>query len=451
MNNPGLFRREAFQTRQENWLGAPRLIRPVSLRVMACVGLVVTLATALLLTFGNYTHRIRLSGKVVPSSGIVSVFSPADGRIVNAPFEENSEVSRGEPVLTLDTASETEHGSTAPQLAAQLREEEKEILEEIGRKDALDALAKHKSSTRESQIREELALYRNEIRSIETYVDSLRESLDGYQTLADRGLGTDEEFQSRKERIIVQNARLQTLHRSVLELTNERADIEAELAQGALERASERGDLRRRLAQLRRERIATEAAQIKVLSAPVDGMVTAVIVKTHEMVAAHDPVLSILPHDSQPQIHLLAPARAIGFLRTGRPVVLRYSAYPHEKFGQHTGRIKSVSRVAMPKVDETADPHYRIVVIPERDTILAYGQQEPLQPGMTVEADVLLERRHLYEWILSPLIAMRNNVEGAKIPQARQTSAPETSGFSAWNNSSQTMPRASESRHVRMN
>lgn len=42
----------------------------------------------------------------------------------------------------------------------------------------------------------------------------------------------------------------------------------------------------------------------------------------------------------------------------------------------------------------------------EAQTANAYGAQAPLQPGMTLEADVLIETRRIYEWVLDPLHAL---------------------------------------------
>ena len=41
-----------------------------------------------------------------------------------------------------------------------------------------------------------------------------------------------------------------------------------------------------------------------------------------------------------------------------------------------------------------------------RQDVQAYGQSFALQPGMTLQADVLLERRPLYQWVLDPLYAV---------------------------------------------
>jgi membrane fusion protein len=52
------------------------------------------------------------------------------------------------------------------------------------------------------------------------------------------------------------------------------------------------------------------------------------------------------------------------------------------------------------------EPIYRIVVRLARQDVQAYGQHFALQPGMALQADVLLERRRLFEWVLDPLYAV---------------------------------------------
>jgi len=38
---------------------------------------------------------------------------------------------------------------------------------------------------------------------------------------------------------------------------------------------------------------------------------------------------------------------------------------------------------------------------------MAYGQAEPLRAGMGVEADLLLDTRPLYQWLLEPIYSLR--------------------------------------------
>jgi len=55
---------------------------------------------------------------------------------------------------------------------------------------------------------------------------------------------------------------------------------------------------------------------------------------------------------------------------------------------------------------------YRITVELMRQTVTAYGEQVPLQPGMQLEADVTLETRRLYEWVLEPLYTITGKWQG---------------------------------------
>jgi membrane fusion protein len=52
------------------------------------------------------------------------------------------------------------------------------------------------------------------------------------------------------------------------------------------------------------------------------------------------------------------------------------------------------------------EPLYRITVDLARQTARAYGESIPLQPGMQLDADVLIENRRLFEWMLDPLFTL---------------------------------------------
>ena len=41
---------------------------------------------------------------------------------------------------------------------------------------------------------------------------------------------------------------------------------------------------------------------------------------------------------------------------------------------------------------------------------MAYGKAQPLKAGMTIEADVLLDKRRLYEWVLEPVFGFAGRV-----------------------------------------
>jgi membrane fusion protein len=223
-----------------------------------------------------------------------------------------------------------------------------------------------------------------------------------------------------------QDARLGALERARLALVRERMGAEAELADLPLKMQKELALIDRNLAQLGQERAEAEAKREIVVTAPYDGTVTAIQAVPGAAANTTVPLLAVVPADSQLEAHLYGPSRAVGFVRPGQPVRLRYQAFPYQRFGHQEGVIESVSRSAVSPaelppqlagiVDQSngaaspgggrPEPIYRIVVRLARQDVQAYGQRFALQPGMALEADVLLERRRLYQWVLDPLYAV---------------------------------------------
>ena len=124
------------------------------------------------------------------------------------------------------------------------------------------------------------------------------------------------------------------------------------------------------------------------------------------------------------QAHLYAPSHTAGFVRPGQTVYLRYAAYPYQKFGLYAGRITAVS--STPFAPNELPPNlaqqllsqagsnqalYRINVQLADQSIRAYGEDVALKPGLTLEADVLQERRKVWEWVLEPVLAARQQVK----------------------------------------
>ncbi|HYZ24825.1 MAG TPA: HlyD family efflux transporter periplasmic adaptor subunit [Rhodopila sp.] len=151
-----------------------------------------------------------------------------------------------------------------------------------------------------------------------------------------------------------------------------------------------------------------------VVRAPVAGRVALL----QAVVGAHaDPrrlQLQIVPADSPLQAELYIPVRAIGFVEKGQDVRLLFDAFPYQRFGTYHGRITQVSQSVLLPSDVEGDapitlhePAYTAVVTLDRPDITANGKKVPLQPDMSLRADIVLEKRTLVDWIFSPLRHLR--------------------------------------------
>jgi membrane fusion protein len=171
----------------------------------------------------------------------------------------------------------------------------------------------------------------------------------------------------------------------------------------------------RQMSELQEGLAQVEARRETVIRAPVSGVVTNIAVNLGQSVAADAPLATVLPKGSGLHVELLVPTRAIGFVKTGQDVMLRYDAFPYERFGQYHGKIVDIGRNVWSPGDRVGplsakEPVYRVDVGLDRQAVAALGQEFPLRPGMSVNADLLLEKRTLFEWIFEPVIKLKERI-----------------------------------------
>ncbi len=145
--------------------------------------------------------------------------------------------------------------------------------------------------------------------------------------------------------------------------------------------------------------------------APVDGMVTALLVDTGQRVEPGRLLVHVVPASSRLVAQLHAPSRSAGFVRPGTTVRMRLHAFPYQRFGQAQGEVLSVSRTTVAAADMAVsglpanNQEARYLVTVALTTPLFQGRHKDLllQPGMQLDADLMSEQRRLYEWALAPL------------------------------------------------
>ncbi|MGZ5893046.1 MAG: hypothetical protein ACXWJ7_10570, partial [Caldimonas sp.] len=73
--------------------------------------------------------------------------------------------------------------------------------------------------------------------------------------------------------------------------------------------------------------------------------------------------------------------------------------------------LQTAELAAMPVPGAPAgEPLYRITVSLDRQDVAAYGSAQALAPGMQLDADVVLDRRRLIEWIFEPVLGIASRV-----------------------------------------
>lgn len=409
----GFYRREVLEAKRGSWLGEISLSQPLKLWVLACFA---ALAAALIIgfiVFGEYSRRSRVTGELVPDLGLSTVLAPAAGVIASLEVDEGDRVARKAPMLLISVPRVNAAGADALDL---LRHGLDTRLQSLGSlRDSQDQQFQVQQSGLTKQrdaMRQELSQIENEIETRGAQVGIARATVARYRQVSDQRYVSLVQLNQQEQAMLDLLNAQQALQRQATSIRRSLAQLDQAIAEIPQQRRSAQATSARAMAELADETVQVEANGEMSMTAPVAGLVASRLVEVGQAVQAGQPIISLLPDGSALRAQLLVPSAAIGFVKPGDRVLLRYRAYPYQKFGSHEGRVVRVSRSAIPMQSdqEPAEPVYRVLVSLSRQSVMAYGMAEPLRPGMLVDADIMGEKRRLYEWILEPLYSVSGKI-----------------------------------------
>ncbi len=405
-----LFRQEAIDAQREKYLGETTLARPVAYWVYTLLAAAIALVIVAVAIWGEYTRRERVEGFLALDVGAARVLIPDPGRVAELLIKEGDEVTAGAPIARI-TYDRSTAETSATELASRrnLLEREQQQVKELGEQQVAQVRKRVKD------LEGELAQADREIKLQEERVRSAREQAARFQQLAREKFVSDLVAKQKQDEVTDQEIKLQALKRT-------RSQVDRDLSAAKMEEPSiqlrSRGQVdqvSRQLSELQESLAGAEARRETVIKAPVSGTVTNIAVVQGQSVPADTPLATVLPKGSGLPVELLVPSRAIGFIQKGQQVVLRYEAFPHERFGQYRGTVLEISRSVWAPGDKIGpltvrEPVYRVDVKLERQSVSALGAEIALRPGMLVNADILLERRTLLEWLFEPVLQLRGRL-----------------------------------------
>jgi len=413
-----LFRPEAVEARRQQWLGEVRLVRPVSLSALVVLLVLCALAIAAWLALGEYTRKAHVRGLLVPDRGWIRLVSPQVATVAERRVAQGQTVRAGDVLFVLSLEHQTRDGGAQQRVHRSLMARQDSLLDSLEaqqrlsrEQDAALALRLGTLKRETDQLGSEMELQRQRLRLSE-------QSLARLESLRAEGFATTAQIQSKNEEVLGLRAQVAALERQRSTLARDIAALEGQRRELPLQVRARAGELQREAQALAKEAADNDAKHELVIRAPQDGTVAVVLAEPGQSVAPDAALASLVPADAVLQAHLYAPSSALGFIRPEQSVRLRVAAFPHQKFGHQSGHVQQVSSTplqagelaALPLASKPSEPLYRVTVTLEQQHVIAYGREQPLTAGMQLEADVLLERRRLIEWLFAPVLGVAGRV-----------------------------------------
>lgn len=413
-----LFRQQAVNFSGAQRYGTIVLTCYINHRILTTFFCAITIIIVAFFIFFDTTRKAESSGVLLPSEGLIRVIPRQAGVVKQVRVKEGQRVKTGDVLFVLSNERNIgNHRSAESTVSSLLQNRRDSLREELLRASQQSNERMSAAQKRAAALLEEGTRLDSQIVLQRSRVTLVTQAFQRFKDLHEKNYISAAQLEDKEGELLDQRQRLAELER--LKSVNERDRASAEADFRDLQYQTERDEaaLKRDALAIQQDIAESEARREIRVIAQTAGTVTAIAVEAGKSVSADSTLTSILPAGSELEAEIYAPSRAIGFVKPGMTVLLRYQAYPYQKFGQYEAVVREVAGTPMSaqeltlpgaamSANQTSEPLYRIRLRLKRQSVLAYGKPVALKPGMLLDASIILEHRRLYEWILEPLFSI---------------------------------------------
>lgn len=404
-----LFRKEVTENKRNRLEGSLTLIQPTSYKVFVWL-LVFLLAMAIVVALNfSVSKKVTVIGRVESSAGIIKVKTSNIGSVSEILVNEGDIVTSGTPILKLTSAK---YGRNSDLSETKLLALEKELTYQQKEKNELTNLYTFESKSltfKKSNLEKQLIelnaqklIYQKRLRLNKKIVNQLEQlNKEKYVSTLDYSRQMDS---------------LLLLEQQISDINSKAFTVKSEITNTDLLFDKLRSQYNLKIVKVEKEitklgALLQESNNEKNLfiKAPRAGRISNLLVKEGDFLTDNKSIVNIVPEPMELQASFYVPTESSGFLSLGQKAILRYSAFPYEKFGVHKGILIFKSETVTfpdeaPFKSLITKPAYKVIVSIAEPYINHGEKKIYLKVGMSVESDLIVDERPILEWVLNPLI-----------------------------------------------
>lgn len=418
-----MFRKDALENRK--WKGQAILLPGIPLWLIMLGSIFFITAFMTFIFAGSYSRRVNVIGEITTWPRAVNIYSGVQGIIVRQFVHEGQSIKINDPIYLIDVSKSTRSGVVSDN---QRRDIEKQLIRvdniisrlEESKKITLDMLEKQRL-----QYSDALRRSSGIIRLAEEGIKIMKNNMETYRNYQSKGLINKDQLTNQVALYYQQQNNLLSLsgqnEQNALQITSLDSQIQTQAAD--FDNRIYQMELQRY--ELQKELVETDVGGEIIIRALSDGKIDSMSVTVGQMVNAGDSLLQVIPVNiANYYLILWVPNDAVPYISSGDKVNIRYEAFPAEKFGQFAATVTTVSKTpastqemltykgAPQNMPGISLPWYKVIVKPEKQFVAYDGKSLSLENGMKAESTLFLEKRRIYQWMLSPFYDMKHSAIG---------------------------------------
>lgn len=372
--------------------------------------------TILWLFFGKADVVVSARGKVIPD-GETKIIQPLEtGVIKRILVKEGDFVKKGQTLIEIDPST------TQPQLASlkanlEYTNLERKRLNAVSNGRSFGTVDSESAQTQKELYQSALSDLNNQLQAKKMEIRGVDEEIANYRKQLSINLAKESRMNSVSD-IIAKND-LEKVHSENIEYRSKITELNHKknglLKELAYIRSNFKTQNFNELAD--RDKKATELdANIKEIEfrnnqqnivSPVDGYVNTLLVHTTGgVVTPAEKLVSVVPLNAPLVIKATVMNKDIGFIRDKMPVLVKIDTFDFQKYGMIKGVVKKVSKDSVE--DQKLGPIYDVYITPLNKTLMVEGRETPISTGMSLTAEIKVNKRRIIEFFIYPMIKYWN-------------------------------------------
>lgn len=404
-----LFRTDVLRARADRLHGSVNIATPISWQIIGILLFAALIATIVFLSMASYARVETVPGDVSLDKGVAMIVPTRTGLIEYVSVSEGEHVRAGQKLAIVRAEESLISGATAPD---RIHDALNRADNEFADQSRLLLQASMADQQRlKAQINGDLVAIPSLISQIadqQQLIATAERDYNGARDVAARGYISRHDMDQREATILTRRQQLAQLQQTLSDKQASVAQARRAIIQSAIAARAQAANAQSNRASISQQQAQTDLARGYALTAPVDGIVTAVTARPGQPVTPGQQLMLVVPAHAQLRVELYVPTTAAGFLAPGQDVRLSIDAFPYQTFGTVKARVASVSGAAIMRQGTNGiAPVYLVVASTSEPWVMAFGRKQALLPGMTLSARIITEKRSLIEWLFEPLFAVR--------------------------------------------
>ncbi|MBD8882427.1 HlyD family efflux transporter periplasmic adaptor subunit [Rhodanobacter sp. 7MK24] len=418
---PTLFRKQVEANLAGRNYGSIRIASPVSHSVWAVCAIAFCSIVIMWLISGTYTRRFHVSGEIIASQGISNIESASSGVATTVFVHEGDSVDIGSPLVSISEDKSSNGANEVLQdVVAKLRIEKESLLD-------ANRSIQASATAQEFDLKTQIDALQNQIdhNAKEVFIDKQQIILEKgiiekLQPLLTKGYVSPMQVSQETSTLYTAEGAVEHASAQTGALNQQLGSLTSQLKQVPFTTTEKLRENQRSIAQIDEAIDKADLDKQIVIRSPQRGVISSLLVHPNQAIDAQEMLMSITPSAGELQGELLVPSTSMSMIRPGLSVAIHFPAFPFQKFGVFRGSVLSVSsnvldatqigHLSGKQASIQTEPSYRVLVKLPAQSISIYGKSERLMPGTAIDADILLENRHLYEWLFEPLYTLRRHM-----------------------------------------